>query len=65
MLGKERERVKWRERERLQTMVCKVSWKSGPEDLWTLVLTGLDSHLTQENREYLHYMVANIKEHSS
>lgn len=38
-----------------------VSWKSGPDDLWSLVLTGLDSHLTEEGQEYIHWMVANIK----
>jgi len=38
-----------------------VSWPSGPDDLWCLALTGLDTHLTEPGQEYLHWMVANIR----
>jgi len=38
-----------------------VSWESDNDDLWTLVFTGLDSHLTEEGKEYMHWMVGNIK----
>lgn len=38
-----------------------ISWDSKEDDLWTLVLTGLDTHLTDEGQEYLHWMTANIK----
>lgn len=29
--------------------------------LWTLVLTNPDGHFTDDNKEYLHWMVANIR----
>ena len=29
--------------------------------LWTLVLTNPDGHLTEENAEYVHWMVGNIR----
>lgn len=38
-----------------------VTWPSRAEDLWCLVMTGPDTHLTQDGQEYLHWMVANIK----
>ncbi|GFS80142.1 39S ribosomal protein L38, mitochondrial [Nephila pilipes] len=38
-----------------------VSYKSKPDDLWTLVLTNLDGHLLDTNSEYLHWFVGNIK----
>ncbi|UYV62204.1 MRPL38 [Cordylochernes scorpioides] len=38
-----------------------VKFNSGPEDLWTLVLTNPDGHLEDNNSEYLHWLVANIK----
>jgi large subunit ribosomal protein L38 len=38
-----------------------VTWSSKEDDIWCLVLTGLDTHLTQEGQEYVHWMVANIK----
>ena len=38
-----------------------VTWESKDEDLWTLVLTGLDSHLVEEGAEYLHWMLTNIQ----
>jgi len=38
-----------------------VQWTSKEDDLWCLVMTGLDSHLIEEGQEYLHWMVANIK----
>lgn len=35
--------------------------KTNSEDsLWTLVMTNLDGHFTDENSEYLHWMVGNI-----
>ncbi|GFR00245.1 39S ribosomal protein L38, mitochondrial [Trichonephila clavata] len=41
--------------------VPNVSFKSKPDDLWTLVLTNLDGHLLDTNSEYLHWFVGNIK----
>lgn len=38
-----------------------VSFESDPESLWTLILTNPDGHFTDENSEYLHWMVSNIK----
>ena len=38
-----------------------VTWSSKDDDIWCLVLTSLDSHLSQEDMEYNHWMVANIK----
>ena len=34
--------------------------ESEPTPLWTLVMTNPDGHFTDENSEYLHWMVANI-----
>ncbi len=33
---------------------------SDSNSLWTLVLTNPDGHFTEENAEYLHWMVGNI-----
>lgn len=41
--------------------VPNVSFKSKPNDLWTLILTNLDGHLLDTNSEYLHWFVGNIK----
>ncbi|XP_023224273.1 39S ribosomal protein L38, mitochondrial-like [Centruroides sculpturatus] len=38
-----------------------VVFESTPNDLWTLVLTNLDGHLTDSNSEYLHWFIGNIK----
>jgi len=38
-----------------------VTWSCKEDDIWCLVLTSLDSHFTEENQEYVHWMVANIK----
>lgn len=38
-----------------------VTWPSQDDDLWCLVMTGPDTHLTEEGQEYLHWMVGNIK----
>jgi len=38
-----------------------VEYASGPDDLWTLLLTNLDGHLLDTNSEYLHWFVGNIK----
>ncbi|XP_015918538.1 large ribosomal subunit protein mL38 [Parasteatoda tepidariorum] len=38
-----------------------VSFKSNPEDLWSLVLTNLDGHLLDPNSEYLHWFIGNVK----
>lgn len=38
-----------------------VSWASSDTELWCLVLTGLDGHMTQDGQEYLHWMVGNIR----
>jgi large subunit ribosomal protein L38 len=35
-------------------------FESDPSSLWTLVMTNPDGHFTDENSEYLHWMVANI-----
>ncbi|CAH3960558.1 39S ribosomal protein L38, mitochondrial [Pieris brassicae] len=37
-----------------------VSYQCAPDTLWTLVLTSLDGHLTEENKEYAHWLIANI-----
>ncbi|XP_053612666.1 large ribosomal subunit protein mL38 [Plodia interpunctella] len=37
-----------------------VSYESDGDSLWTLALTSLDGHLTEGEKEYLHWMVANI-----
>lgn len=48
------------------TSCPKVSFKvpkmfeSDPNTLWTLVMTNPDGHFTDENSEYLHWMIANI-----
>jgi large subunit ribosomal protein L38 len=31
------------------------------ESLWTLLMTNPDGHFTEDNSEYFHWMVANIK----
>jgi len=38
-----------------------ITWSSRDDDIWCLVLTSLDSNLSQEDTEYNHWMVANIK----
>ena len=38
-----------------------IHYESDPESLWTLILTNPDGHFTEENSEYLHWMVTNIK----
>jgi len=44
------------------TTTPEVSWKSNSEDdLWCLMMTSLDTHLTTEGAEYLHWMVGNIQ----
>jgi large subunit ribosomal protein L38 len=37
-----------------------VSYESDNNSLWTLVLTSLDGHLTEHDKEYVHWFVANI-----
>lgn len=34
-----------------------VKFKSAPEDLWSLVLTGPDGHFTETDKEYVHWFV--------
>ncbi|CAH1119559.1 unnamed protein product [Phaedon cochleariae] len=38
----------------------KVSYDSDSNDLWTLILTNPDGHFTENEREYVHWFVANI-----
>uniref|UniRef100_A0A1E1XTU5 Large ribosomal subunit protein mL38 n=1 Tax=Amblyomma sculptum TaxID=1581419 RepID=A0A1E1XTU5_AMBSC len=38
-----------------------VAFDSEPNMLWTLLLTSLDSHLLENDKEYLHWFVGNIK----
>uniref|UniRef100_G3MM66 Large ribosomal subunit protein mL38 n=1 Tax=Amblyomma maculatum TaxID=34609 RepID=G3MM66_AMBMU len=38
-----------------------VKFHSEPDMLWTLVLTSLDSHLLENDKEYLHWFIGNIK----
>ncbi len=38
-----------------------VTFDSEPDALWTLVMTNPDGHFKDDNSEYLHWMVANIK----
>lgn len=38
-----------------------VSWRSGDDELWCLVMTSLDTHFTIEGGEYVHWMVTNIQ----
>lgn len=38
-----------------------VLFESNPNDLWTITLTNLDGHLTDNNSEYLHWFIGNIK----
>jgi len=38
-----------------------VHWSASEDSLWCLVMTGLDTHFNEEGKEYLHWMVANIK----
>lgn len=35
----------------------KVSFESDPNDLWTLMLTNPDGHFTEENKEYIHWLM--------
>ncbi|KPJ11126.1 39S ribosomal protein L38, mitochondrial [Papilio machaon] len=37
-----------------------VAYESDDNSLWTLVLTSLDGHLTENDKEYVHWLVANI-----
>lgn len=37
-----------------------VSYESDYETLWTLALTSLDGHLVDSEKEYMHWLVANI-----
>lgn len=37
-----------------------VNYESDPDSLWTLALTSLDGHMTDNNKEYVHWLVANI-----
>ncbi|XP_060803631.1 large ribosomal subunit protein mL38 isoform X2 [Amyelois transitella] len=37
-----------------------VSYESDGASLWTLALTSLDGHLTEGDKEYVHWLVANI-----
>ncbi|KAK4286850.1 hypothetical protein Pmani_040062 [Petrolisthes manimaculis] len=39
----------------------KVTYPSGPEDIWTLALTNPDGNLVQADTECLHWMVGNIR----
>lgn len=34
-----------------------IDFPSKPDELWTLVLTNPDGHLTEENKEYVHWFV--------
>ena len=38
-----------------------VKFKSKDSSLWTLVMTGLDSHFQSDSDQYLHWMVTNIR----
>lgn len=37
-----------------------VNYESDANSLWTLALTSLDGHLTENDKEYVHWLVANI-----
>lgn len=37
-----------------------VNYESDADSLWTLALTSLDGHLTKSDKEYVHWLVANI-----
>lgn len=37
-----------------------VNFESDDDSLWTLALTSLDGHLTENEKEYVHWLVANI-----
>lgn len=37
-----------------------VKFESSDNELWTLALTSLDGHLVESDKEYVHWMVANI-----
>ncbi|XP_041988293.1 39S ribosomal protein L38, mitochondrial [Aricia agestis] len=37
-----------------------VNYESDPNTLWTLALTSLDGHLTESDKEYVHWLVVNI-----
>ncbi|CAK1600995.1 unnamed protein product [Parnassius mnemosyne] len=41
-----------------------VTYESNENTLWTLVLTNLDGHLTENDKEYVHWLVANIPSNS-
>ncbi|CAG4990147.1 unnamed protein product [Parnassius apollo] len=41
-----------------------VTYESNENSLWTLVLTNLDGHLTENDKEYVHWLVANIPSNS-
>lgn len=41
--------------------VPNVAFTGKPDDLWSLVLTNVDGHLLDNNSEYLHWFVGNIK----
>lgn len=38
----------------------RVNYESSGNELWTLVLSSLDGHLTEGDKEYVHWLVANI-----
>ena len=38
-----------------------ISWNSREDDIWCIVLTAPDSHLSLEGQEYVHLMIGNIK----
>ncbi|KAL4711660.1 hypothetical protein ACJJTC_003061 [Scirpophaga incertulas] len=37
-----------------------VNFESEQNELWTLILTNLDGHLTEHEKEYVHWFIANI-----
>ncbi|XP_045447672.1 39S ribosomal protein L38, mitochondrial [Melitaea cinxia] len=41
-----------------------VSYESDGNTLWTLALSNLDGHLTENDKEYVHWLVANIPSNS-
>lgn len=43
------------------TKAPEVVFESKPDDLWTLILTNPDGHLSEENSEYIHWFIGNIK----
>jgi len=38
-----------------------ISWNSREDDIWCIVLTAPDSHLSLDGQEYVHLMIGNIK----